>query len=74
MLLSWGYACSGDFAVSLCFCRYFVDSDGIFHTSDADNSAMQKENIIQNHREIKNHDEPESYRKIAEAEAVRNAE
>ena len=61
------------FAVSLCISQYFVESDGIISNRSAENQTMMM--VVQNnHKEAKNYDEPESYRKMPEEEKIRNAQ
>lgn len=64
----------GVFAVSLNISRFFVESDGIIGDHCAENSDMIKVENDMNHKESKNYDEPESYRKITDTERSRNAQ
>ena len=74
MVLPSSFCVSGDFAVSICFSRYFVDGKSILSRRFADNSAMKKTEHAANHASIKNYDEPESYYETVNTEKERNAE
>ena len=61
----------GDFDVTICIYLFFVEVVGIFSARSDENPSMALDER-DNHREIKDHDEPESYRKIVETERMRN--
>ena len=60
------------FAVSQAIFYYFVERRSITKPCFDETSAMTEQGVNENHCEIKNYDEPESYHKAKQTEMIRN--